>query len=233
MSSWRARRFLIKTDRTETQAAPIRAALFGSDQCRAEGRTVRAASPILETCHQLTQAGYDPDRPLHCYRGDILALRVRSIGEGAALTVKTAGNGSPIFAVLKGAAGSPIDWRDGRVTTLAAGAQTLKPAHLTRHEVSRRYDRATGHSAGRSFDRHAGGNAEGARARESAAGTIAVGTETVLTAGIATAIAAEIVLTADNIAVIGAIGVAISFAITTITVIATTAATTAITAITT
>ena len=113
-----------KTDRTETQAAPIRAALFGSDQCRAEGCTVRAASPILETCRRLTQAGYDPDRPLHCYRGDILALRVRSIGEGAALTVKTAGNGSPIFAVLKGAAGSPIDWRDGQATRLAAGAQT-------------------------------------------------------------------------------------------------------------
>jgi hypothetical protein len=113
-----------KTDRTETQVAPIRAALFGSDQCRAEGCTVRAASPILETCRRLTQAGYDPDRPLHCYRGDILALRVRSIGEGAALTVKTAGNGSPIYAVLKGAAGSPIDWRDGRATTLAAGAQT-------------------------------------------------------------------------------------------------------------
>ena len=120
------------------QAAPIRAALFGSDQCRAEGCTVRAVSPILETCRRLTQAGYDPDRPLHCYRGDILALRVRSIGEGAALTVKTAGNGSPIFAALKGAAGSPIDWRDGRCIN-------MKPAHLrTRREVSRRLDRKTG-----------------------------------------------------------------------------------------
>ena len=34
------------------QAAPIHAALFGSDQCRAEGRTVRAAAPILEMCRQ-------------------------------------------------------------------------------------------------------------------------------------------------------------------------------------
>jgi hypothetical protein len=38
-------------------------------------------------CRKLIEAGYDPDRPLHAYRGDVLCLKVRSIGEGAKLTV--------------------------------------------------------------------------------------------------------------------------------------------------
>jgi hypothetical protein len=33
------------------------------------------------------------------FRHTILAIAVRSIGEGAKLTVKTAGTGSPIFAL--------------------------------------------------------------------------------------------------------------------------------------
>ena len=32
------------------QAAPTYAVLFGSDQCHAEGHTVRATAPVLETC---------------------------------------------------------------------------------------------------------------------------------------------------------------------------------------
>jgi hypothetical protein len=73
-------------------AAPIRAALFGSDQCGAEGYTVRAASPILETCRRLIEAGHAPDRPLHCYRDGVLALSVSSIATGAQLRVR--GNGA-------------------------------------------------------------------------------------------------------------------------------------------
>ena len=48
-----------KTDQTETQAAPIRANITGSDQCRAEGYTVRAAAPILATCRWLIEVGHE------------------------------------------------------------------------------------------------------------------------------------------------------------------------------
>jgi hypothetical protein len=69
------------------------------------------------------------------------------------------------------------------------------PTHPTRGvSAPRSQDRPL--AAGRRFDRHAGSNAEGARARKSAVGTAA---------GIATAIAPGIVLTADNIAETAAI----------------------------
>ena len=79
------------------QAAPIRAMLFGSDQCRAEGFTVRAAAPILEMCRLLVAAGDDPARPLHCYRGNVLVLSVSSIAIGAQLRVRGSGVGFEII----------------------------------------------------------------------------------------------------------------------------------------
>jgi hypothetical protein len=39
----------------------------------------------LALCRKLIAAGYDPTLPLHAYRGDTLALKVCSIGEGAHL----------------------------------------------------------------------------------------------------------------------------------------------------
>jgi hypothetical protein len=44
-------------------------------------------APVLELCRKLVRAGYDPGRPLEVYRGDVLCLRVRSIGEGAKLFI--------------------------------------------------------------------------------------------------------------------------------------------------
>ncbi len=73
------------------QPLPIRAALIGSDRCVAGGISVCAAAPALALCRKLVSAGHDPRRPLHAYRGNVLALRVRSIGEGAQLAI--AGNG--------------------------------------------------------------------------------------------------------------------------------------------
>jgi hypothetical protein len=66
----------------------IRAELSKSDVCSAEGFTIRSAAPVLALCRKLIDAGYDPDRPLHAYRGDTLCLKIRSIGEGAKLTVR-------------------------------------------------------------------------------------------------------------------------------------------------
>jgi|SRR6476469_3315166 hypothetical protein len=75
---------------------PIRAEIINSGQCSAEGITARGSAPILKLCRKLIQAGVDPNRPLHVYRGDVLAIVVRTIGDGARLTVKERPFG-PVF----------------------------------------------------------------------------------------------------------------------------------------
>jgi hypothetical protein len=67
---------------------PIHATLIGSNCCEALGITARGYAPVVELCRALVKAGHDPGRPLHAYRGDVLALKVQSIGEGARLTVR-------------------------------------------------------------------------------------------------------------------------------------------------
>jgi len=71
----------------------IRAELIGSDRCSALGMTVRSSAPVLALCRQLVEAGHNSATPLEAYRGDMLALRVKSIGDAAALEVNTAGTG--------------------------------------------------------------------------------------------------------------------------------------------
>jgi hypothetical protein len=93
-----------------TQISPVRAEIIGSDTATALGISVKAYAPVLELCRALISAGIDPSAPLEAYRGAILCLRVRTIGEGARVTVRTAGNGSPIFALegpVGGAGASP------------------------------------------------------------------------------------------------------------------------------
>jgi hypothetical protein len=84
--------------------APIRATLIGSDRCEAEGHTVGAYAPVLAMCRDLVAAGYGPATRLEAYRGDMLCLKVRSIGEGAKYTVKDSPTGMPGAASLPGAA---------------------------------------------------------------------------------------------------------------------------------
>ena len=67
---------------------PIRATLLGSNRCEALGFTGRGHSPVFALCRALVAAGHDPRRPLHAYRGDVLALSISFIGEGAQLTVR-------------------------------------------------------------------------------------------------------------------------------------------------
>jgi hypothetical protein len=93
---------------------PVVAHLNGSSTCTGAGITARGATPVLVLCRQLLAAGLDPDTVMEVYRAGTLALRVRSLREGAKLTVKTAGNGCPIFAVdasCRGAAAPPIAQR--------------------------------------------------------------------------------------------------------------------------
>jgi hypothetical protein len=89
------------------------AELVGDDSCRCQeiDAAVTANAPVLAMCRQLLTTGIDPDTALSVYRRGVLALKVRSIREGARLTVKTAGNGTPIFTLddgYKGAAAPPV-----------------------------------------------------------------------------------------------------------------------------
>jgi len=67
----------------------IRAALIGTETCKAAGITAHGSAPVLALCRRLVAAGHDPGTPLEAWRGDVLALRVRSIGEAARLRVAT------------------------------------------------------------------------------------------------------------------------------------------------
>ena len=74
---------------------PIHATLVGSDCCEAEGISGRGYAPVFELCRKLVAAGFDPVSPLEAWRGETLSLRVRSIGEGAQLTVADDRHGTP------------------------------------------------------------------------------------------------------------------------------------------
>ena len=76
-----------------TQAAAIRAELFGSNTATALGVTAVSNSPLIALCCRLSAAGHDPATPLDAYRGATLALRMRSIGEAARLQVNAYGTG--------------------------------------------------------------------------------------------------------------------------------------------
>jgi hypothetical protein len=61
------------------------------------GLTARGAAPVLALCRSLIVSGHDSTNPLEARRGKTLCLRVSSIGQGARLTVRVAGNGCPVF----------------------------------------------------------------------------------------------------------------------------------------
>jgi hypothetical protein len=72
----------------------IRASLLGEHTIVAPGvATCTASAPILELARLLIARGVDPTTALRIYRGDTLALRVRTIGEAAGLQINGKGNG--------------------------------------------------------------------------------------------------------------------------------------------
>jgi hypothetical protein len=73
----------------------IRAELIGSDCCSALGITAQSTAPVLGLCRLLVEAGHDPTVPLEGWRGATLCLRVRSISEGAQLTIEDDRRGRP------------------------------------------------------------------------------------------------------------------------------------------
>lgn len=71
----------------------IHAELTGDDGCTALGVVARSPSPVLLLCRLLVAAGHDPARPLEAWRGPVLCLLVRSIGEAARLKINGPGTG--------------------------------------------------------------------------------------------------------------------------------------------
>lgn len=117
--------FLATPHKVFRQGQSIRAEIVGSDQCRAEGYTARASAPVLALCRVLVEAGFDPGRPLHVFRGATLCLTIRTIGEGAVLTVKERPFG-PVFerwVPFQTPPVSPPMRQNGRAGALLAGAR--------------------------------------------------------------------------------------------------------------
>ena len=80
-----------KPPQFETQA--IRAELTGSDRCEALGITAVGHTPILSLCRRLIKAGFNSDRPLIAYRGEIACILVGSIGKAENLDINSKGTG--------------------------------------------------------------------------------------------------------------------------------------------
>jgi hypothetical protein len=91
--------------RRDFPQAPICAEFCGADRCVAKGVGVRSSAPALALCRALIEAGHHPLRPLHAYRSGIMALAVRSIGEGAKFTVEDDRHGRPRLRRWRGREG--------------------------------------------------------------------------------------------------------------------------------
>ena len=65
----------------------IRAELAGASTCSALSVTIESSAPVISLCRRLIEAGHDPATAMQVFRGDVLALIVRSIGEGAGLRI--------------------------------------------------------------------------------------------------------------------------------------------------
>jgi hypothetical protein len=69
----------------------IRAELVDDDTCRAAGFTANSHTPVLALCRSLIAAGLRPEVALEVFRAGTLALRVRSLAEGARLQINSKG----------------------------------------------------------------------------------------------------------------------------------------------
>jgi hypothetical protein len=69
----------------------ITAVIAGCNNCTALGLTAQSSAPVIALCRRLVDADHDPALPMHVYRGDTLALIVRSIGAAANLEIHGTG----------------------------------------------------------------------------------------------------------------------------------------------
>lgn len=130
------------------KARIITAEFTGIDTCTGAGITAHGSAAALTFCREAIAAGLDPDRALEVYRNGVLALRIRSIAEGAALTVAES-DGPPRFrryrpypSEHRRTAGSPIIMRARPLhpvtvspsivpDELGAGGHSPAPAHTS------------------------------------------------------------------------------------------------------
>ena len=76
---------------------PVKANFRDDRFCQMGNLTAEGHAPGLELCRLLLANGFDPAAPLHIYRDGVLAMRIRSIGAGAALSVQDDATGRPRF----------------------------------------------------------------------------------------------------------------------------------------
>lgn len=110
----------------------IRAELIGTHTCSAVGVTVRVGTPVLALCRRLIAVGYAAATPLLVYRGAVLALTVRSIGEGACLEINAKGTGfirhRPVRTGPPVRANASVDVR-GPISRVRARVWRSRPHH--------------------------------------------------------------------------------------------------------
>lgn len=78
---------LLHLKQSPGQDPVIVAELSGDDTCTVGNITVRAAAPTFAMSRRLIAAGFDPNCALHAFRGNTLALTIRTIAEGASLSI--------------------------------------------------------------------------------------------------------------------------------------------------
>jgi hypothetical protein len=99
----------------------VRAELVGSNCATALRIEAHGSSPLLTLCRKLIEIGHNPGLALLAYRGAVLALKVRSIGEAAGLEVN--GDGTGFRPVRKPDGASPA-----RETVSAKGSVPPSPS---------------------------------------------------------------------------------------------------------
>ena len=103
----------------------IGAELTGSSTASACGLTARSRSPVLALCRQLVEADHDADMLLEAYRGDVLCLKVHSIGEAAGLDVNSRGSRfAPACDVRAAPPVRSTTKADSRASTACLGCST-------------------------------------------------------------------------------------------------------------
>jgi hypothetical protein len=121
--------------------APICATLTGSDRSEPESVIARGPAPVLAICRALIEAGHEPERMLHAYRGGVLAVKVRSLGEGARLNVEDDRHGTPRLR----------RWRHG---PRGCGADSPVAQIANGRGVASKVQQATRGCCGRTMTRH-------------------------------------------------------------------------------
>jgi hypothetical protein len=96
---------------TVASAQVVKAELIGSNTCSAKGITATGQTPVLALCQQLLAAGLDPDAAMSVYRQGVEALRIKSIGAGAKLTITDDRFGRPQLSPLEGLRRAPANQR--------------------------------------------------------------------------------------------------------------------------